>query len=140
MLQEDEGRVEVPVQEDSQSEDILTASSMPQHFGSNGTQVTLVDDTVANLGEVAETCDAPSYHGDTDEYQDVKFFPNEPCTVATDTWEDLPHQLCRLCASTDEHPKQSIVGWLGMLNEIIPDLVSLSLFTYLYALQFYITV
>jgi hypothetical protein len=77
-----------------------------------------------NVRDVSETCGTTSDHGDSDECEDVKFIPNELCTVATDTWENLPNQLCRLCASTDEHPKQSIVGWLGMLNEIIPDLVS----------------
>jgi hypothetical protein len=90
-------------------------------------------DTEVNERDISETCDTTSDHGDTDECEDVKFIPNEPCTVATDTWEDLPNQLCRLCASTDEHPKQSIVGWLGMLSKIIPDLVSyLSLFAYHY--------
>jgi hypothetical protein len=76
-----------------------------------------------------------SGHGNTEEYEDVKFFPNELCTVAIDTWENLRNQLCQLFSSTDEHPKQSVVGWQGMLNEIMPDLVSsLFLLTCLYAL------
>jgi hypothetical protein len=127
-------RVGMSVQEDNKSEDILTETSTIQHRGSNGNEIDLqnicrepvthVGGTVVSVGDVSETCDTASDHGNVDEYQDVKFIPNELCTIATDTWEDLPNQLCRLCASTDEHPKQSIVGWLGMLSEIIPDLVS----------------
>jgi hypothetical protein len=81
-------------------------------------------------------CDTGSHQGDTDEYEDIKLTPIESYMVATDTWEKLPNQVCRLCASTDQHPKQSIVGWLSMLNEIIPGLVSfLSLFIYIFALS-----
>jgi hypothetical protein len=126
--------VEVPVQEDAElGEAILTEKDTAQHHNSNGTQtdhqnhciepVTL-DGTAVNERDISETCDTTSDHGDADECEDVKLIPNEPCAVAVDTWKYLPNQLCRLCASTDEHPKQSVVGWLGMLNEIIPDLVS----------------
>jgi hypothetical protein len=132
--QKGEERVEMLVHEDIQSgEEIFTDSSMLQHPGSSGKQtdlqnlctetVTHVGDTAVNLRDIPETWDTAVDYIDSDEYQD-SFIPHEPCTVATDTWEYLPSQLCRLCASTDEHPKQSIVGWLGMLNEIIPDLVS----------------
>jgi hypothetical protein len=142
-LQKDKEIVEVPVQGDTQlRQDILTENDTTEHHNSNGTQanhqnhcreaVTL-GGTAGNERDITETCDTISDHGDTDECRDVKFIPNEPCTVAVDSWENLPHQLCRLCASTDEHPKQSIFGWLGMLNKIIPDLVSyLSLFAYYY--------
>ncbi|PNF18209.1 hypothetical protein B7P43_G18046 [Cryptotermes secundus] len=134
-LQNDQERVEMPVQEDTQlREDILAENDTTQQHNSDGTQadhqnhcgepVTL-DDTAVNVREISETCDATSDHGDTDECCDVKFIPNEPSTVALGTWENLPNQLCRLCASTDEHPKQSVVGWLDLLKEIIPDLVAL---------------
>jgi hypothetical protein len=135
-LQKDQERVEMPVQEDT-----LTKNDTAQYHNSNGAQtdsqnhcrepVTLVGGTAVNVIDMSETCDTTSDDGGTNECEDVKFIPNEPCTVATGTWVNLPNQLCRLCASTDEHPKQSIVGWLGMLNEIIPDLVSyVSLFNY----------
>ncbi|PNF22788.1 hypothetical protein B7P43_G02525 [Cryptotermes secundus] len=124
------------VQEDIKSgEDVLTETDSFEHRSSNGIEIDLqnvcrepethVGGTAVNERDRTETCDITSDHGDTDECRDVKFIPNEPCTVAVDSWENLPNQLCRLCASTDEHPKQSIVGWLGMLNEIIPDLVAL---------------
>jgi hypothetical protein len=133
--QKGEERVEMPVHKNIQSgEEIFTDSSMLQHPGSNGKHtdlhylctemVTRIGDTAVILRDVCETWDTMADRGDCDEYEDVKLIPNEPCTLATDTWEYLPNQLCRLCASADEHPKQSIVGWLGMLNEIIPDLVS----------------
>ncbi|PNF22789.1 hypothetical protein B7P43_G02525 [Cryptotermes secundus] len=136
-LHKDQDRVEVPVQEDTQlRQDILTENDRAQHHNSNGMQTnhqshcrepeTHVGGTAVNERDITETCHITSDHGDTDECRDVKFIPNEPCTVAVDSWENLPNQLCRLCASTDEHPKQSIVGWLGMLNEIIPDLVALN--------------
>jgi hypothetical protein len=136
-------RVGMLIQEDNKSEDILTETSTIQHRGSNGNKIDLQNicrepvthgGTAVNVGDVSETCDTSSDHGNGDEYQDVKFIPNELCTIATGTWEGLPNQLCRLCASSDQHPKQSIVGWMGMLSEIIPDLVSclflLSFFVY----------
>jgi hypothetical protein len=142
-LQKDEERVEVPVQKDTElREDILAENDTAQYCYSNGTQADHQNhcrepvthgDTAVNVRDISETCDATSDHGDTDECEYVKFIPNEPSTVAIGTWVNLPNQLCRLCASTDEHPKQSVDGWLDMLNEIIPDLVSfLSLFAYHY--------
>jgi hypothetical protein len=126
-------RVEMSVQEDTLSgEDVLTETSTFEHHSLNGNEIELenvcresvrhVDGAAGNVGDVREIRDTD--HENVDEYEGMKFIPNELCTVATDTWEDLPNQLCRLCASTDEHPKQSIIGWLGMLNEVIPDLVS----------------
>jgi len=137
---------EKPVQEDIWSEDILTKSSAAELASSGrnqsylqnvlGEPVADIDDSTVDGTEPPDMCDTGSYHGDTDEYEDIKSTPNESYMVATDTWENLPNQVCRLCASTDEHPKQSIVGWLGMLNEIIPGLVSfLILFIYLFALS-----
>jgi hypothetical protein len=137
---------ENPVQEDSQLvEDILTESIATKHASSNGKQTDLQNvcrepaadvDIAADGTELSEMCDTESHQGNTDEYEDIKLTPNESYMVATDTWENLPNQVCRLCASTDEHPKQSIVGWLSMLNEIIPGLVSyLFLFNYLFALS-----
>jgi hypothetical protein len=136
--------LEKPVQEDSQSvEDSLTESSATEHASPNGNQSDMqhvcrgpmadVGDTAIDGTEPSEMCDMGSDQGNTDECEDVELTPNESYTVATDTWENLPNQVCRLCASTDEHPKQSIVGWLSMLNEIIPDLVSyLFLVNYLF--------
>jgi hypothetical protein len=130
-LQKQQDRVE---DEDTElNNDILTENDAAQSHNSSRTQTDYqnhcrepveFDGTPVNVRDISETCDTTSDHWDCDECEDVKFIPNELCTVATDTWENLPNQLCRLCASTDEHPKQSIVGWLGMLNEIIPDLVS----------------
>lgn len=137
---------EKPVQEDSWSvEDILTENSATELASSGRNQSHLqnvcrepmadIDDCTLDGREPTEMCDTGSHQGDTDEYEDIKLTPNESYMVATDTWENIPNQVCRLCASTDEHPKQSIVGWLGMLNEIIPDLVSyLFLFIFLFAL------
>jgi hypothetical protein len=136
---------EKSVQEDSQlAEDILTERSTTEHTSSNGNQTDLQNvciETIADVGDTAvvekeqsEMCDAGSHQGNTDEYEDVKLIPDEFYMVATDTWEYLPNEICRLCASTDEHPKQSIVGWLHMLNEVFPDLVSY-LFTYPFAIS-----
>jgi hypothetical protein len=121
------------VQEDL-VEDILTESIATKHASSNGKQTDLqnvcrelvadVGDTAADATELSELCDTGSHQGNTDEYEDIKLTPSESYMVATDTWEYLPNGMCRLCASADEHPKQSIVGWLHMLNEVIPDLVS----------------
>jgi hypothetical protein len=85
--------------------------------------------------ELPKICDAASDHSCADEYEHIKFVPHESYVVATGTWENLPNEMCRLCASTDEHPRQLIVGWLDILNEIIPDVVSyLFLFTDLFAI------
>jgi hypothetical protein len=127
--------VGLSVQEDIKSgEDISTETDTFQHYSSNENEidlqnvsrepVTYVGGTAVSVGDMSETWDTVSDHENADEYEDMKFIPNELFTVAIDTWENLPNQLCRLCASTDEHPKQSVVGWLGMLNEIIPGLVS----------------
>jgi len=125
-LQKVQESAKKPVQEDSWSEeDILTGSSAAD-----------IDGSIVDGREPSEMCDTGSHQGDTDEYEDTKLTPVESYMVATDAWENLPNQVCRLCASTDEHPKQSIVGWLSMLNEIIPGLVSyLFLFIYLFALS-----
>jgi hypothetical protein len=125
----------VKVQEDNRLiEDILTESSASEHAISNGNRTDLqnvcreptadVGDTAVDGREPSEVCDTGSHQGNTDECEDIKLIPNESYMVATDTWEYLPNEICRLCASTDEHPKQSIVGWLHLLNEVIPDLVS----------------
>lgn len=51
---------------------------------------------------------------------------NNPYTEAVFSWKIIPSQICRLCASTnDQHPKQSIVGWLSLLNELLPGVVSI---------------
>jgi hypothetical protein len=51
---------------------------------------------------------------------------NHPYTEAVFSWESMSSQICRLCACTNElYPKQSIVGWLGILNEILPGVVSM---------------
>lgn len=137
---------EKPVQEDSWSvEDILTESSATEITcpGRNqshlqnvcGEPMADIDDCTPEGREPSEMCDIGSHQGDTDEYEDIKLTPNESYMVATDTWENIPNQVCRLCASTDEHPKQSIVGWLGMLNDVIPGLVSY-LFLFIYLISF----
>jgi hypothetical protein len=47
-------------------------------------------------------------------------------TEAVFSWKKIPSQICRLCACTNDlHPKQSIVGWLSVLNEILPGVVSI---------------
>jgi len=56
--------------------------------------------------------------------------------IATNAWEYLPNAECRLCASVNEHPKQSIVGWLCLLNEVIPNVVSYVLLILLPFLEF----
>jgi len=136
---------EKPVQEDSWPEgDISTESSAGELDSSGRNQSDLQNvhrEPVADINgsevdgrEPSELCDTGSHQRDTDEYEEIKVTPIESYMVATDTWENLPNQVCRLCASADEHPKQSIVGWLGMLNEIIPGLVSfIFLFIYLFA-------
>ena len=138
---------EKPVQEDSwPEEDILTESSAAELSSSGRNQIDLqnvhrepvadIDGSTVDEREPSEMCDTGSHQEDTDEYEDMKVTPVESYMVATDKWENLPNQVCRLCASTDEHPKQSIVGWLAMLNEIIPSLVSfIFLFIYLFALS-----
>jgi hypothetical protein len=130
-----QGSTDKPVQEDSWSEeDILTENSVTElaSLGRNQSdQQNVHREPVEDIGgstvdgrEPSEMCDTGSHQGDTDEYEDLKLTQLGSFTIATDTWEHLPNLLCRLCASTDEHPKQSIVGWLGMLNEVIPGLVS----------------
>ena len=119
--------------------------TITEHYSANGNASDLQNGCrgpVAHVGdpavegrELPNICDTESDHGCADEYEHVKYVPNESYVVATDTWENLPNEMCRLCASTDEHPRQSIVGWLDMLNEIIPDLVSyLFLVTDLFAI------
>lgn len=104
------------------AEDKKIESSATVHAGSNGNKSDLQNvcgEPTADVGDTAVDGREPSEMRDTGSYM-----------VATDTWEYLPNELCRLCASSDEHPKQSIVGWLRMLNEIVPDMVSyLFLFT-----------
>jgi hypothetical protein len=118
------------VQEDSHSVgDTLAKNSATEKASSNGNQTDLqnicrelvahVEEAAVDGREQSDTCD-----GAADGYEPVKLIQNESYMVGTDTWESLPNQICRLCASIDEHPKQSIVGWLGMLNEVIPGLVS----------------
>ena len=121
--QEVQESAEEPVPEDIQLvEDKKTERSAAERASSNGNKSDLQNfcrEPTADIGDTAvggrqqcEMCDTGSY------------------MVATDTWEYIPDELCRLCAFSDEHPKQSIVGWLHLLNEIIPDLVSyLFLFT-----------
>ena len=122
--QEFQESAEEPVQEDIQFlEDKQTESSATEHASSSG-----------NKSDLQNFCREP-----TADVGDTAVDGREQCEtsymVAADTWEYLPDELCRLCASSDEHPKKSIVGWLHMLNEIIPDLVSyLFLFTDLYTL------
>jgi hypothetical protein len=51
---------------------------------------------------------------------------NHPYTEAVFSWKRIPSQICRLCARTNElHPKQSIIGWLSLLNKILPGVVSI---------------
>jgi hypothetical protein len=104
------------------------------HNGCRG-PVAHVGDPAMDGRELPTIYNTASDHGCADEYEHVKFVSNVPYVVATGTWENLPNIMCRLCASTDEHPRQSIVGWLAMLNELIPDLVScLFQFTDLFAI------
>ena len=94
-----------------------------------------VDDPAVDDRELPNIRDTAPDHGCADGYEHVKSVTDESCVVATGTWENLPNVMCRLCASTDEHPRQSVVGCLAMLNEIIPDLVSyLFLFADLFAI------
>ena len=39
-------------------------------------------------------------------------------------WEVLPEEMCRLCASKDEHLKQPINSWVKMMQQLIPNTVS----------------
>jgi hypothetical protein len=113
---------------------IFTECSETEHDISSGNQIDLqnicreptadVGDSVVDGRELSEMCDTESDQGSTDTDEDVQVIPDKSYTVATDTWEYLPDEVCRLCTSGDEHQKQSIVGWLRILNEIIPDLVS----------------
>jgi hypothetical protein len=51
---------------------------------------------------------------------------NHPYTEAVYSWKRIPSQICRLCACSNElHPKQSILGWLSLLKEILPGVVSI---------------
>ncbi|XP_069671784.1 zinc finger protein 93-like isoform X2 [Periplaneta americana] len=50
-----------------------------------------------------------------------------PYTEAVFSWDEIPSQICRLCACTNEsHPKQSVIGWMSLLDEVIPGLVHLN--------------
>jgi hypothetical protein len=122
---------EEPVQEDTQLvEDKQTESSATEHASSNGNKSDLqnfcrepmadVGDTAVERREPSEMCDTGSHQGNSDK----KLLPYVSYMIATNTWEYLPNAECRLCASANEHPKQSIVGWLRLLNEVIPNLVS----------------
>jgi hypothetical protein len=122
---------EEPVQEDSQLvEDKKMESSATEHASSNGSKSDLqnvcrepmadIGDTAVERREPSEMCDTGSHQGNCDK----KLLPNVSYMIATNTWEYLPNAECRLCASANEHPKQSIVGWLRLLNEVIPSLVS----------------
>jgi hypothetical protein len=132
------------VQENAEKK--VQEDSVTEHDSSNGNPsdfqnvcrgpVAHVGDTAVDGRELPKMCDTASDHGGAVKHEDIKFVPNESYLVATGTWENLPNEMCRLCASTDEHPRQSIVGWLDMLNEIIPGLVSyLFLFTDLFAIS-----
>lgn len=123
------------VQADTVTEhDSSNENSSDHQSGCRG-PVAHVGDSAVDGRELPNICDTAPDRGCADEYEHVNFVPNESYVVATGTWENLPNVMCRLCASTDEHPRQSIVGWLAMLNEIIPDLVSyLFLFTDLFAI------
>ena len=115
---------EEPVREDIQLvEDRQTESSATEHASSSGNESDLQNVCREPMADVGDTA--------VDGRKQCDMCDTGSCMVATDTWwEYLPNELCRLCASSDEHPKQSIVGWLRMLNDIIPDLVSyLFLFT-----------
>jgi hypothetical protein len=122
---------EEPVQEDTQLiEDKKTESSAREHARSNGNKSDLqnicreltadIGDTAVERREPSEMCDTGSHQGNSDK----KLLPAVSYMIATNTWEFLPNAECRLCASAAEHPKQSIVGWLHLLNEVIPNLVS----------------
>jgi hypothetical protein len=133
--QEVQKRAGKDVQEDTVTE--LDSSNGNVSDLQNGCRgpVTHVGDPAVDGRELPNICDTASDHGCADEYEHVKLVPIESYVVAAGTWENLPNVMCRLCASTDEYPRQSIVGWLTMLNEIIPDLVSyLFLFTDLFAI------
>jgi hypothetical protein len=128
-------RTEKDVQEDTVTERVSSNGNTSDLQNGCRGPVTHVGDPAVDGRELPNICDMASDHRCADEYEHVKSVPNESYVVATGTWENLPNVLCRLCASTDEHPRQSIVGWLAMLNEIIPDLVSyLFLFTDLFAI------
>jgi hypothetical protein len=122
---------EKPVQEDSQLvKNKKTESRATEHASSNGNKSDLQNvcrEPTADIGDIAverrepsEMCDTGSHQGNSDE----RLLPDVSYMIATNTWEYLPNAECRLCASANEHPKQSIVGWLCLLNEVIPNLVS----------------
>jgi len=122
---------EKPVQEDSWSEeDILIESSAAELASSGRNQTDLqnvhgepvadIDGSTVDGREPSEMCDTGSHQGNSDK----KLLPDVSYMIATNTWEYLPNAECCLCASANEHPKQSIVGWLRLLNEVIPNLVS----------------
>jgi len=107
-----------------------TESSATEHASSNGNKSDLqnvcreptadIGDTAVERREPSEMCDTGSHQGNSDR----RLLPDVSYMIATNTWEYLPNAECRLCASANEHPKQSIVGWLRLLNEVIPNLVS----------------
>lgn len=122
---------EKPVQEDSQLvKNKKTESRATEHASSNGNKNDLqnvcrepkadIGDSAVERREPSEMCDTGSHQGNSDE----RLLPDVSYMIATNTWEYLPNAECRLCASANKHPKQSIVGWLCMLNEVIPNLVS----------------
>ena len=126
-----EDSAEEPVQEDSPLvEDKQTESSATEHASSSGNKSDLqnacreptadIGDTEVERREPSEMCDTGSHQGNSNK----KLLPDVSYMIATNAWEYLPNAECRLCASTNEHPKQSIVGWLRLLNEVIPNLVS----------------
>jgi len=129
---------EEPVQEDTQlAEGKKTESSATECARSNGNKSDLhnvcreptadIGDTAVEQREPSEMCDKGPHQGNSDK----KLLPYVSYMIATNTWEYLPNAECRLCASANEHPKQSIVGWLHLLNEVIPNLVSYVLLTLL---------
>jgi len=122
---------EEPVQEDIQFlEDRQTESSATEHASSSGNKSDLqnvfreptadIGDTAVERREPSEMCATGSHQGNSNK----KLLPDVSYMTATNTWEYIPNAECRLCASANEHPKQSIVGWLRLLNEVIPNLVS----------------
>jgi len=115
--QEVQERAQKDVQEDTITEHDSSNGNASDHQNGCTGPVIHVGDPAIDGREVPNICDTESY------------------VVATGTWENLRNEICRLCASTDGQPRQSIVDWLDMLNEIIPGLVSyLFLFTDLFAI------
>jgi hypothetical protein len=130
-VQESAENAEKSVQEDSQLvKNKKTESSATEHASSNGNKSDLqnvcreptadIGDTAVERRKPSEMCDTGSHQGNSDK----RLLPDVSYMIATNTREYLPDAECRLCASANEHPKQSIVGWLHLLNEVIPDLVS----------------